>query len=97
MKVGSKKNGKLLFELGNAILELSTQRIRFEGTGSIDKYYQARETELAFDYENDSCIAVNQLKGLINYGPLESYANRSVKIVVLSPRENAQQIYGALK
>lgn len=87
------KNRKLIFELGNAILEFSTQRIRFAGTGSIDKCYQAKETELAFDYENDSCIAVNQLKGLINYGPLESYANRSVRLAVLSPRECAEDIW----
>ena len=86
-------NRKLIFELGNAILEFSTQRIRFAGTGSIDKCYQAKETELAFDYENDSCIAVNQLKGLINYGPLESYANRSVRLAVLSPRECAADIW----
>lgn len=86
-------NRKLIFELGNAILEFSTQRIRFAGTGSIDKCYQAEETELAFDYENDSCIAVNQLKGLINYGPLESYANRSVRLAVLSPRECAADIW----
>lgn len=87
------KNRKLIFELGNAILAFSTQRIRFAGTGSIDKCYQAKETELAFDYENDSCIAVNQLKGLINYGPLESYANRSVRLAVLSPRECAADIW----
>ena len=87
------KNRKLIFELGNAILEFSTQRIRFAGTGSIDKCYQAKETELAFGYENDSCIAVNQLKGLINYGPLESYANRSVRLAVLSPRECAADIW----
>jgi hypothetical protein len=86
-------NRKLIFELGNAIVEFSTQRIRFAGTGSIDKCYQAKETELAFDYENDSCIAVNQLKGLINYGPLESYANRSVRLAVLSPRECAADIW----
>lgn len=96
MKVGSKKkkkNGKLLFELGNAVLEFNTQRVRFAGTGNIDKCYQAKETELAFEYENDSCIAVNQLKGLINYGPLESYANRSVRLAVLSPRECAADIW----
>lgn len=86
-------NRKLIFELGNAILKFNTQRIRFAGTGNIDKCYQAKETELAFDYENDSCIAVNQLKGLINYGPLESYANRSVRLAVLSPRECAADIW----
>lgn len=87
------KNGKMVFELGNAVLEFNTQRIRFAGTGSINKCYQAKETELAFDYENVSCVAVNQLKGLINYGPLESYVNRSVRLAVLSPRECAADIW----
>ena len=87
------KKGKMIFELGNAVLEFSTQRIQFAGTGSINKCYQAKETELAFGYENGSRVAVNQLKGLINYGPLESYANRSVRLAVLSPRECAEDIW----
>lgn len=89
-------NRKLIFELGNAIIEFNTQRIHFSGTGSIDKCYLAKETELVFDYDNDGCVAVNQLKGLINYGPLESYANRSVRLAVLSPRECAKDIWGHL-
>ena len=87
------KKGKMIFELGNAVLEFNTQRIQFAETGSINKCYQAKETELAFDYENGSRVAVNQLKGLINYGPLESYANRSVRLAVLSPRECAEDIW----
>lgn len=86
-------NRKLIFELGNAIIEFNTQRIRFSGTGSIDKCYLAKETELVFDYDNDGCVAVNQLKGLINYGPLESYVNRSVRLAILSPRECAKDIW----
>ncbi len=87
------KKGKMIFELGNAVLEFNTQRIQLAGTGSINKCYQAKETELAFDYENGSRVAVNQLKGLINYRPLESYANRSVRLAVLSPRECAEDIW----
>lgn len=90
------KNGKLLFELGNAVLEFSTTRMRFTGTGSIDKCYQAKEPELIFDYENNGCVAVNQLKGLINYGPIEAYANRSIRLAVLSPRECAEDIWNHL-
>ena len=91
--ISKKFKGKMIFELGNAVLEFNTQRIQFAGTGSINKCYQAKETELAFDYENGSRVAVNQLKGLINYGPLESYANRSVRLAVLSPRECAEDIW----
>lgn len=46
-----------------------------------------------FDYDNDGCVAVNQLKGLINYGPLEAYVNRSVRLAILSPRECAKDIW----
>ena len=87
------KKGKMIFFFFYAVLEFNTQRIQFAGTGSINKCYQAKETELAFDYENGSRVAVNQLKGLINYGPLESYANRSVRLAVLSPRECAEDIW----
>lgn len=87
------RNGKVIFELGNAVLEFSTARMRYAGTGSIDKCYQAKEPELIFDYENNSCVAVNQLKGLINYGPIESYTNRSIRLAVLSPRECAEDIW----
>lgn len=87
------RNGKVIFELGNAVLEFSTARMRYAGTGSIDKCYQAKEPELIFDYENNSCVAVNQLKGLINYGPIESYANRNIRLAVLSPRECAEDIW----
>lgn len=87
------KNGKMIFELGSAVLEFNTTRIRYAGMGSIDKCYQAKEPELVFDYENNNCSAINQLKGLINYGPIESYSNRSIRLAVLSPRECAEDIW----
>lgn len=90
------KNGKLIFEFGDAVLEFSTTRMQFTGAGSIDKCYQAKEPELIFDYENNSYVAVNQLKGLINYGPIETYTNRSVRLAVLSPRECAKDIWNHL-
>ena len=90
------KQGRIIFELGNAVLEFSTVRMRFAGAGSIDKCYLAKEPELIFDYENNSYAAVNQLKGLINYGPIESYMNRSIRLAVLSPRECAKDIWNHL-
>lgn len=85
--------GKLLFELGNAVLEFNTTRLTFSGTGNLDKCYQAQEPQLVFDYAMDTCSAVNQLKGLINYGPIESYSNRSIRLAVLSPKECANDIW----
>ncbi len=87
------KNGKIIFELGNAVLEFNATRIRFAGTGNIDKCYQAKEPALVFGYENNNQSAVNQLKGLINYGPLESHVNRIVRLAVLSPKECAEDIW----
>ena len=85
--------GKLLFELGNAVLEFNSNRLKFSGIGNLDKCYQAQEPELVFNYENDSCSAVNQLKGLINYGPIESYTYKNIRLAVLSPRECAKDIW----
>lgn len=90
------KNGKLIFELGNAVLEFNTARIRYAGMGNLNKCYQAKEPELVFDYENNNHSAINQLKGLIHYGPIESYANRSIRLAVLSPKECAKDIWDHL-
>lgn len=86
--------GKLLFELGNAVLEFSSSRMKFFGIGNINKCYQAHEPELVFNYEDDGCSAVNQLKGLINYGPIESHIyRRNIRLAVLSPKECAKDIW----
>ena len=90
------KNGKLVFKLGNAILEFNTARMKFSGVGAIDKCYQAKEPELVFDYEDNTKSAVNQLKGLVNYGPIESYSNKSIRLAILSPREYARDIWSHL-
>lgn len=86
-------NGKLIFELGNALLQFGTVRVSYDGVGNIDKCYLAKEPELVFDYERNTCSAINQLKGLINYGPIEAYANRSIRLAVLSPKEYAKDIW----
>lgn len=87
------RNGRLIFELGNVVLEFNATRMQYMGTGSIDKCYQAKEPELIFNYEDNGSVAVNQLKGLINYGPIESYPGRTVRLAVLSPKECAKDIW----
>lgn len=84
--------GKILFELGNAILEFNSARIRYAGSGMINKCYQAKEPEMLFDHEGKNS-SINQLKGLINYGPVEKYPNRSIRLAVLTPRECARDIW----
>lgn len=90
------KNGELAFKLGNAVLKFNTVRMKFSGVGAIDKCYQAKEPELVFDYEDNNQSAVNQLKGLVNYGPIESYVNRSIRLAVLTPKECARDIWSHL-
>lgn len=87
--------GKILFELGNAILEFNSSRIRYAGSGMINKCYQATEPEMLFDYEGKNS-SINQLKGLINYGPIEQYPNRSIRLAVLTPKECARDIWDHL-
>jgi hypothetical protein len=83
---------RIFFELGNAILEFNSIRIRFAGSGMINKCYQAKEPEMVFDYE-DKKSSINQLKGLFNYGPIEKYPNRSIRLAVLTPKECARDIW----
>lgn len=89
-------NGRLIFELGNAIFEFNTTRLRFDGIGNINKCYQASEPEVVFDYEREKYATINQLKGLINYGPIEGCANRNIRLAILSPREYARDIWSHL-
>jgi hypothetical protein len=86
-------NGKMIFELGNAVLEFNIARLKYTGSGSLNKCYQASEPELIFDYENTKCVAVNQLKGLKNFGPLETLSTRTIQLAILSPKECAQDIW----
>jgi hypothetical protein len=85
--------GRMVFELGNAVLEFNIRRIKFSGIGDIDKCYQAQEPQLVFNHENEDCSAVNQLKGLINYGPIEAYTHRNIRLAVLAPKECARDIW----
>jgi len=88
--------GKIIFELGSAVLEFSTSRFKFSGSGSLNKCYHTSEPKMIFDYEKGECVAVNQLKGLKNFGPIESYSNKTIRLAVLTPRECAQDIWAHL-
>lgn len=85
-------NGRMIFELGNTTLEFNNARITYSGVGMINKCYQAKEPEMLFDY-NGKSSAVNQLKGLIHFGPIEHYPNKSIRLAVLSPKEYARDIW----
>lgn len=85
--------GKLIFGIKNVILEFNSTRIKYEGVGSIDKCYLAEEPQLVFNFDENSNASVNQLKGLVYYGPLETYPNRTIRLAVLSPRECAKDVW----
>lgn len=84
--------GKLVFELGNAVLEFSPERLTYAGMGSIDKCFHAEEPKMIFDYDGKH-EAVNQLRGLIHYGPLETYAGKNIRLAILTPKEVKQDIW----
>lgn len=86
------KDGRICFKLGDAELEFNALRIKFAGIGMINKCYQVYEPEMTFDYEGNT-HAINQLKGLVNYGPLESYQTNSLRLALLTPKENVQAIW----
>ncbi len=85
-------NGKLAFKLGNAVLEFSSERLTYAGDGSINKCFHAEETKMLFDYDGKN-EAVNQLKGLIHYGPLEIYPGKNIRLAILTPKEVKQDIW----
>ena len=60
------------------------------------KCFQCEEPKMCFSLDDSSKIAVNQLKGLINYGPIEKNKNmgdtESIKLAVLSPDQDQDEI-----
>ena len=58
--------------------------------------YQCEEPKMCFSVDDDSKVAVNQLKGLVNYGPIERLKNGSsldsIKLAVLTPAQTQQEV-----
>lgn len=58
--------------------------------------FQCEEPKMCFSVDDDSKVAVNQLKGLVNYGPIERLKNGSsmdsIKLAVLTPAHTQQEI-----
>jgi hypothetical protein len=68
---------------------------------SIDAYQYA-EPEMLFNVNNDSCRAINQLKGIIKYGPIDySYSKQkplreAIKLAIISPSQQQKKIFAHL-
>lgn len=60
------------------------------------KCFQCEEPKMCFSIDDSSKIAVNQLKGLINYGPIERMkdvdGNGSIRLAILTPEQSQREI-----
>lgn len=91
------KNGFLTFNYKNTTLKFVIPAVSCGGTNRIKDWiglpaYEYQEPAMCFsDQEEKTCV--NQLKGLVNYGPIDSSyvknqsARTSIRLAVLSPKE----------
>ena len=91
----------LYFEIANFKMEFNRIVYTCGGEGRKEnwpeiKRFQCEEPKMCFSVDDDSKIAVNQLKGLINYGPIESIKNAngngSIKLAILTPEQSKSEI-----
>lgn len=97
-----KSNGRLIFEVSGFSLEFDKLVYTSGGTGRGKEWpavqcFQCEEPQMCFSIEDSSKVAVNQLKGLVNYGPIERFGNsgsiqESIKLAILTPRQKQQDI-----
>lgn len=108
-------NGKLLNRITKTIsfsykgFELNFKGFYLSGGGvnrspewpSISAY-QYDEPEMIFDITNDSCRAINQLKGIAKYGPIDySYSKQkplreAISLAIVSPSQQLKKILAHL-
>ena len=95
-------NSKLLFAVSEFSLEFDKLVYTSGGAGRGKQWpevhcFQSEEPQMCFSIEDSSKVAVNQLKGLINYGPIEQFENscsiqESIKLAILTPCQKQQDI-----
>ncbi len=91
----------LVFELSdfklkfNKLVYTSGGEGRKEGWPAVN-CFQCEEPRMCFSIDDSNKIAVNQLKGLINYGPIEGLKNisgkESIRLAVLTPEQAQGEI-----
>lgn len=95
---------RLIFGISDFILEFNKIVYTSGGIGRTSTWpeiqcFQCEEPKMCFSIEDSSKIAVNQLKGLINYGPIEQIkigSVDSVKLAVLTPSQTQKEILSHL-
>lgn len=108
-------NGKLLNRITKTIsfsykgFALNFKPVYLSGGGDNRKSewpsisaYQYDEPEMIFDITNNSCSAINQLKGITKYGPIDySYSKQkplreAIRLAIVSPSQQLEKIIAHL-
>ncbi len=94
-------NKELAFRIAGFVLELNKIVYTSGGVGRKESWpeiqcFQCEEPKMCFSVDDASKVAVNQLKGLVNYGPIERLKNGSsldsIKLAVLTPDQTHQEV-----
>ena len=101
-------NKKLHFECSGFILQFNRFMYTSGGTNRVQSWpevhcFQCEEPGMCFSVDDSSKTAVNQLKGLVNYGPIEQGGYNSnldinsIRLAVLTPGQTRQEILSHLE
>lgn len=94
-------NNELVFNISQFKLKFNKIVYTSGGVGRKEswpeiKCFQCEEPRMCFSIDDDSKVAVNQLKGLVNYGPIEQLKgginSNSIKLAVLTPVQTQDEI-----
>lgn len=94
-------NKELAFRIAGFTLEFNKIVCTSGGAGRKELWpeiqcFQYEEPKMCFSVDDASKVAINQLKGLVNYGPIERLKNGSsldsIKLAVLTPDQTHQEV-----
>lgn len=94
-------NKELAFRIAGFALEFNKIVYTSGGSGRKESWpeiqcFQCEEPKMCFSVDEASKVAVNQLKGLVNYGPIERLKNESsfdsIKLAILTPDQTQQEV-----
>ncbi|MFR5632024.1 MAG: SIR2 family protein [Monoglobales bacterium] len=91
----------IVFSAGDFVLKFNRIVYTSGGSKRNEKWpqlmcFQCEEPKMCFSIEDDNKVSVNQLKGLLNYGPIERLKNGSdkgsIKLALLTPRQFRNEV-----
>lgn len=100
-------NNKLIFEYEEGILEFCVPAVSCGGTNNDPQWikkqaFYTNEPVMVFSNENRQLCSINQLKGLLAYGPIDfSYAKkdaprRPIRLAIISPDKDLDAVLNHL-